>query len=37
LYYKRAAEAGLIFMAKPLEFADFPHGTKPSAISQHHA
>lgn len=37
LYYKRAAEAGLIFMAKPLEFAGSAHTTRSATISQHHA
>ena len=37
LYYERAAEAGLIFVAKPVEFAAAARGTKPHAISQHHA
>lgn len=37
LYYERAAEAGLIAGAKPVEFAAAPHAAKPRAISQHHA
>lgn len=36
LYYERAAEAGLIFITKPVEFAAAPRGTKPHAVSHRH-